>query len=243
MAEVEYAELLDKVRSPGAFGPENLLAMLHECVAGCRRCGLWLGAPDVAVGIGPASARLMIVSLQPDPPEGERGGNVCGPTVEWLKEPLARAGIGLPDVYFAHAVKHLAPDPPRKGEERPESEEEPEREEVPEGSSASALETCRLWLEAEIAIVKPEVVFCLGSRAASAVLGLPVDLKKDRGRPFHPGFVPTVLVTESLESFARVSGSSERKLAGDRLLEELHDAAEVLGVSDPFKGRDELAQL
>jgi uracil-DNA glycosylase len=231
MAGVEYTELMDKVRRPGAFGPENLLALLRECVAGCRRCGLWRGAPNTPVGVGPASARLMIVSLRPDPPQSEPGGNAGGPTVEWLREPLAKAGIGLPDVYFAYAVKHLASDPLLKTRERPEGQQVP------------ALATCRLWLEAEMAIVKPEVVLCLGSRAASAVLGFPIDPKNDRGRRFHPGFVPTVLATETIEWFARLADARERKLAGDRLLEELHGVAEVLGVSDPFKGRDELAQL
>ena len=43
------------------------------------------------------------------------------------------------------------------------------------------IEACHPWLEAELAVVKPDVVVCLGSVAARSVMGRPVKITEERG--------------------------------------------------------------
>ena len=54
---------------------------------------------------------------------------------------------------------------------------------------------CRPWLEAEIRIVKPEVLICLGATAAAAVLGPKVRILRDRGRALSSTIARNVFVT------------------------------------------------
>lgn len=230
MAMNRYEELQDRLCDPGAFCPENLLDLLHECEVACTRCRLWQGATQTVCGSGPASARLMIVGGQPGAEEDRTGAPFTGPARGVLHEVLKRAGIGLQDVFFTNAVKHRSPVT------------------VPDGTQealeplADEIDACRRWFEGEVAIVKPEVVLCVGSLAAQAVLGSQVDLPRERGKVFHPGFVGAVMVTVH-PSMVPTQPAEARERAMKELVEELYQVAELLGVSDPFKGRDELAQL
>jgi uracil-DNA glycosylase family 4 len=230
MPKSRYEDLQDRLRNPGALCPENLLDLLHECEAACTRCPAWEGATQTVLGSGPASARLMIVGGRPGAEEDGTGRSFAGSERDVLHQVLKRAGIGLQDVYFTNAVKHRSP--------------ATAQEDVAEAREALAeeIDACRRWFEGEVAIVKPEVILCVGSLAAKAVLGLDVDLPRERGMVFHPGFVGVVMVTVH-PSWVLMQPEDRRERAMKELVEELYEVAEFLGVSDPFKGRDELAQL
>ena len=230
MSTSRYEELQDRLCDPGAFCPENLRDLLHECEAACTRCRLWQGATQTVRGSGPASARLMIVGGQPGAEEDRTGRPFDGPARRVLHEVLQRAGIGLQDVFFTNAVKHRSP-----------VAADGDAPEVPE-PLAEEVDACRRWFEGEVAVVKPEVVLCVGPLAAEAVLGSRVDLPRERGKVFHPGFVGAVMVTVH-PSWVAAQPEEARERAVKDLVEELYEVAELLGVSDPFKGRDELAQL
>jgi len=225
--------LQEKLRRPGAYSPEALLALVRECIAQCSDCGLCCSAapPSAAplvLGSGPASARLMVVGGPPDSGDAEEGKPFTGAALQLLEETLRCTGLGLPDVYFTKAVKHCA----RAEGEAPTA-----------GTTDEEIAACRQWLEAEMAVVKPEVVLCLGRRAAQAVLGQSVDPSAGGERVFHPGFVPTVMVTVDpmwvLEQGTEEAATRAKK---DFLLD-FHRVAEILGEFDPFRGREALAQL
>ena len=230
MPTSSYEDLQDRLCNPGALCPENLLDMLHECEAACTRCRLWQGATQTVRVSGPASARLMIVGGQPGAEEDRTGRPFAGPARRVLHEVLQRAGIGLQDVYFTNAVKHRSPETAHD-----------DTLEIPE-PLAEEVGACRRWFEGEVAIVKPEVVLCVGSLAATVVLGSQVDLPRERGKVFHPGFVGVAMVTVH-PSWVPAQPEEARERAMKDLVEELYEVAELLGVSDPFKGRDELSQL
>ena len=230
MTKSRYEDLQDRLCNPGALCPENLLDMLHECEAACTRCRLWESATQTVRGSGPASARLMIVGGQPGEEEDLSGRPFAGRARAMLHEVLRRAGLGLQDVYFTNAVKHRSP-----------ATASDDTRETPE-PLAEEIDACRRWFEGEVAIVKPEVVLCVGSLAAKAVLGFHVDLPRERGRVFHPGFVGAVMVTVDPSPLPAQTEEAQERALKD-LLDEVYEVAEFLGVSDPFKGRDELAQL
>ena len=229
MPRSRYEGLQDKLCNPGALCPENLLDMLHECEAVCTRCRLWQGATQTVRGSGPASARLMIVGGRPGEEEDRTGRPFAEPARRVLHEVLQRAGVGLQDVYFTNAVKHRSPVAAHD-----------DTGEVPD-PLAEEIDACHRWFEGEVAIIKPEVVLCVGSLAARVVLGSQVDLPRERGKVFHPGFVGVAMVTVH-PSWVPAQPEEARERAMKDLVEELYQVAEFLGVSDPFKGRDELAQ-
>lgn len=218
---MDYVELTRLIANPGGFFPESLLSCVQECAAACAACPRLRAARRIVTGAGPASARLMMVLGAPTNLDDESGSPLTGPEKDIVDHCLKMTGIGRPDLYITFAVKHFSPHPP----------------------TADEITGCRRWLEAEMAVVKPEVVMCLGALAAQAVLGTPVDLPRDRGRVFHPGFVPTVLVSVELASILNEPNENQRKRALDQFLLEFHEFAETVGVFDPWRGREALAQL
>ncbi|NLE74895.1 MAG: hypothetical protein GX604_09765 [Actinobacteria bacterium] len=218
---MDYAELRELIANPGSFYPESLLNLVQDCAAACNECPRGACTPHIVTGSGPASARLMVVLGAPTSAEDAAGSPLAGPEQEIIDHCLKMTGIGRLDVYITCALKHFSPHA------------------VDEKDTA----VCRRWLQAEMAVVKPEVVVCLGEAAAQAVLGQRVDLPRERGKVFHPGFAPKVIVTVDLHSIIQAPDEDAFRRARDEFLLEFHGLAETLGVFDPWRGREALAQL
>lgn len=109
------------------------------------------------------------------------GRPFVGPAGRVLDEGLAAAGIDRSQVYVTNAVKHFKWEP--RGKRR-----------IHQKPNWAEMIACRPWLEAELAVVKPDVLVCLGATAAQSLLGAPVprhqDARRARGvgaRPVRPG--------------------------------------------------------
>jgi DNA polymerase len=230
--------LEEKLKKPGAHSPETLLSLVRECIAHCRDCHPPHEIGPAVPGSGPASARLMIVGGTPSPEGVAEREPFVGSVRVLLEDNLRRTGLGLPDVYFTNAVKHCLQGI-SNGHARPAGSEGCGGAEVHQ----AAVEACRRLLHAEIAVVKPEVVLCLGEFAAEVVLGQDVDPEVSHQRLFHPGFVPTVLVTADPLRVLALTDESAKRCAEKEFLLDFHKVAEILGEFDPFRGREALAQL
>src|SRR5439155_1461920 len=92
---------------------------------------------------------------QPGDQEDRAGRPFVGPAGRVLDEALAEAGIDRETVYVTNAVKHFK----WRAAGKRRLHEKPNRREVA---------ACRLWLDAELAILRPQVVVCLGATAATA---------------------------------------------------------------------------
>jgi uracil-DNA glycosylase family protein len=151
------------------------LAGLREAAAGCRACELWEPATQTVFGEGPETARIVFVGEQPGDQEDRKGEPFVGPAGRLLDRALADAGIDRRDAYITNAVKHFrfTPTPKRRIHQSP---------------GAEHLMACRPWLEAEFAVLQPEVVVCLGAVAAKALISPSFRITKDRGRllPWTP---------------------------------------------------------
>src|SRR5262249_18044356 len=84
------------------------------------------------------------------------------------------------------------------------------------------IRACRPWLEAEIALVRPQVLVCLGATAAQALLGAGFRVSIDRGRPIASPLAPFVLATVHPSALLRADDASraqeiERFIADLRL--------------------------
>jgi len=159
-----------------AVPPEGVgLDGLRAAAAGCRACELWEPATQTVFGAGPATARIVFVGEQPGDQEDRRGEPFVGPAGRVLDRALADAGIDRADAYVTNAVKHFAFT--TKGKRRIHQTPRPEH-----------LRACRPWLEAEFAVLTPEIVVCLGATAARALISPSFRITQDRGHllPWTP---------------------------------------------------------
>ncbi len=173
--------------SPRAPVPAGAtLRQLAEAAQGCRACDLYKRATQAVLGEGPAAARLLMIGEQPGDREDLAGKPFVGPAGRLLEQALADAGIVRSEVYITNAVKHF------KFEERG-------KRRIHKKPSAPEIVACHPWLEAEMVLLRPEIIVCLGATAARAVFGRPRAVLKDRGQFFElpEGRLATVTVHPS----------------------------------------------
>jgi uracil-DNA glycosylase len=166
-----------KTLTPGAepfVPPHANLSELWAAAQKCHGCDLYRHATQAVLGEGPPSARIVMVGEQPGDKEDLAGHPFAGPSGALLDRALGDAGIDRSDVYLTNAVKHF------KFEERG-------KRRIHKKPSTVEIVACKPWLEAEVAIVRPELIVCLGATAARAVIGPKHRLLEERGRFFgHP---------------------------------------------------------
>jgi uracil-DNA glycosylase len=156
--------------SAAAYLPERpTLPRLREAAAGCRACPLWQTGTQTVFGEGPAGAEVMLVGEQPGDQEDKQGHPFVGPAGRVLDEALELAGIDRGRAYLTNAVKHFKWE--ARGKRRIHAK--------PKWSEQMA---CKPWLEAELAVVRPLVLVCLGATAAQSLLGKQFRVTKERGR-------------------------------------------------------------
>ena len=145
------------------------LPTLAEAAARCTACELHLLGTRTVFGEGPARARVMLVGEQPGDREDLEGHPFVGPAGQLLDRALEEAGIVRDDVYVTNAVKHFRWEGTR-GKKR-----------IHKKPAMVHVHACRPWLDAELAVVRPEVLVCLGATAAQAIIGRTFKVTEHRG--------------------------------------------------------------
>jgi uracil-DNA glycosylase family 4 len=84
---------------------------------------------------------------------------------------------------------------------------------------------CRPWLDAELALIRPDAVVCLGATAAQGLLGPDVRVKRDRGRPIESELAEHVSLTIHPSAILRVRDETERQAAMDEFVADLASVA------------------
>ncbi|RBY89656.1 UdgX family uracil-DNA binding protein [Blastococcus sp. TF02A-30] len=161
---------------------------LRTAAAGCRACELWEPATQTVFGEGPPTARVVFVGEQPGDQEDRQGEPFVGPAGRLLDKALDDAGIDRRDAYVTNAVKHFRFTP--KGKRR-----------IHQTPGTEHLRACLPWLEAELAVLQPEVVVCLGATAAKALISPSFRITKDRGQllPWTPPGLPAPPVADEAD--------------------------------------------
>ena len=145
------------------------LAKVAREAKSCTRCPLYKNATQTVFGEGPVGVRLMLVGEQPGDQEDLTGKPFVGPAGKMLDRALAEASVDRTEVYVTNVVKHFKNEP--RGKRR--LHKKPNRSEV---------EVCKVWLDQEIALVRPQLVLTMGVTASSALAGRAVTLSKLRGQ-------------------------------------------------------------
>jgi len=167
------AEYLPQSKSLGA---------LREAAAGCRACPLWRTGTQTVFGEGARAADVMLVGEQPGDKEDVAGRPFVGPAGKLLDEALEEAGIDRTRAYVTNVVKHFKWQ--ARGKRRIHAK--------PAWAEVAA---CRPWLDAELDVVKPKVLVCLGATAAQALLGRQFRVTRERGQPVDSDLATNVIAT------------------------------------------------
>jgi DNA polymerase len=195
--------------------PDPTLDALRAAAAGCTGCDLHLRGTRTVFGAGPATARAMLVGEQPGNEEDLSGLPFVGPAGRLLDEALVEAGIERRQVYVTNVVKHFKWEP--RGTRR-----------IHARPSAPEIGACRPWLEAEIALVGPRAIVCLGATAARALLGREFRVSRDRGRFVPSPLAPHVLGNVHPSSVLRAPDEETRRQETARFVDDLKAVAAVL---------------
>jgi uracil-DNA glycosylase len=187
---------------------KELLA-LRETAIGCRACELWKRGTQTVFGAGPPRAEYMLVGEQPGHEEDLSGQPFVGPAGRLLDRALEAAGIERSRVYVTNVVKHFKWVP--RGKKR-----------IHQKPRAGEISACRPWLDAEIALIRPRVLVCLGATAAQALLGSGFRVSRQRGQPIYDtGLAEVVLATVHPSSILRAPDSQTRRRELALLIEDL----------------------
>jgi uracil-DNA glycosylase len=178
--------------------PDKLtLPALRAAATGCKACDLWKLGTQTVFGEGRLAARVMMVGEQPGDKEDLQGRPFVGPAGAVLDKALAAAGIDRKDVYVTNIVKHFKWEP--RGKRR-----------LHKKPNALEISACRPWLEAEIKVVKPEVVVLLGATAAQGMMGSQFRVTKQRGQWVQSNIAPLVMATVHPSSILRAPDDDSR---------------------------------
>ena len=191
------------------------LAAVRESAAGCKACDLWTRGTQTVFGEGRASSRVMMVGEQPGNDEDLAGRPFVGPAGKLLDRGLEAAGIDRRDVYVTNVVKHFKWEP--KGKRR-----------IHAKPNAGEIRACLPWLEAELALVKPEVVVALGATAAQALLGKSFRVSQQRGQVVSAPLARQVLATVHPSSILRSPDDETRRREMERFVADLNVVAALL---------------
>ena len=178
-------------------------------------CDIYKRATQVVLGEGPADAPLMLVGEQPGNEEDLAGRPFVGPAGKLLDRALEEAGLDRSRAYVTNVVKHFKWEP--RGKRR-----------IHAKPTAGEVAACRPWLEAEIELIKPTAIVCLGATAAQALLGPRFRVTQERGRFVPSPLAPYVLATVHPSALLRAPDEETRQRETRRFVDDLRVVAGVL---------------
>ncbi len=190
---------------------ENLRAAARHC----RACDLWRLGTQTVFGEGSARARVMFVGEQPGDREDLAGRPFVGPAGLLLDKAMEQAGIDRRATYVTNAVKHFKWEP--RGKRR-----------IHKKPNQLEITACRPWLDAEIAVVRPTVIVCLGATAAQALLGRTFRVTQHRGEMLSSPLAPFITATVHPSSILRAPDDESRHRETERFIADLKKVAALL---------------
>jgi len=191
------------------------LPKLVEAARGCKACDLWKRGTQTVFGEGGRHARVMFIGEQPGDKEDLLGKPFVGPAGRLLDKCLEAAGIDRSQVYFTNTVKHFKWAP--RGKHR-----------IHKKPNTLEIAACRPWLDAEIAVLQPQAIVCLGATAARALLGRSFKVSKQCGQLVPWRLLPVVMATVHPSSMLRAPDDETRHREIERFTNELRVLAGAL---------------
>jgi DNA polymerase len=191
------------------------LEKLRIAAGGCTACPLWKTGTQTVFGDGSKHAKVVFIGEQPGNDEDLAGKPFVGPAGKLLDRALEEAGIDRDKVYVTNTVKHFKWEP--KGKRR-----------IHKKPNAREIAACRPWLDAELDLLKPEVVVCLGATAAQALLGKDFRVSVQRGQFIDSPLAKYVMATVHPSSILRAPHDETRCEEMKRFIADLKKIERVI---------------
>jgi len=189
--------------------PPRTIAGLRDAAAAGKACDLWKKA--TVFGEGPTGAGIMLVGEQPGDQEDRSGRR------KTLDEALAKAGIDHEAVYVTNVVKDFKWTASERGKRR-----------IHKKPDYSEIQACRPCLDAEIRVVKPQILVCLGATAAPALLGRNFSVNRQRGQRVDSSLAPHVVATVHPSSILRAPDEKSRQTQMRGFINDLRRVARLI---------------
>jgi DNA polymerase len=196
--------------------PRPTLKKLRDVAAECKACHLWKLGTQTVFGEGKPSSLILFVGEQPGDKEDLAGRPFVGPAGALLDASLEEAGIDRAKVYVTNVVKHFKWEP--RGKRRIHKK--------PNGAEITA---CRPWLEAELSVIQPRAIICLGATAAQAVIGPKFKVSVQRGEFVPSELAEYVTATVHPSSILRAPTDEARRTERARFVDDLRKIRAALG--------------
>ncbi|HEY0791438.1 MAG TPA: UdgX family uracil-DNA binding protein [Chthoniobacterales bacterium] len=196
---------------PETYSLSALQKAAKRCAA-CPHAGL---ATQTVFGAGNPAADVVLLGEQPGDREDRQGTPFVGPAGQLLDRALTSAGLDRDQLYLTNAVKHFKWEP--QGKRR-----------LHRKPSARDIECCRSWLEAELRVVQPRILICLGASAAQAVFGpAATPVRESRGEWKRSAHAPLTMITVHPSAILRIEDGAEREAAFNELVKDLSRVREA----------------
>jgi DNA polymerase len=193
--------------------PDQLsISALRNAAAGCQACDLWRTGTQTVFGEGSERAYVMLVGEQPGDQEDLSGKPFVGPAGKLLDRALEEAGIDRKRVYVTNIVKHFK----WTGRGKRRIHEKPNQTEIT---------ACRPWIQAEVEVLRPRLIVCLGATAAQAIIGRGFKVTKERGQVKRSVLGPPAVGTVHPSSILRAPDEESRHHAFEAFVADLRAVA------------------
>ena len=191
------------------------LDRLRAAAKSCRACPLWKTGTQTVFGEGSPEAKVLFVGEQPGNDEDLTGRPFVGPAGKLLDKVLEEVGIDRDEVYVTNVVKHFKWEPvgKRRIHKKPNSRE---------------IAACRPWLDAELDVIEPTVLVCLGATASQALLGKDFRVSRQRGQLIESSLAPFVMATVHPSSILRAPNDEKRREAREQFTADMRKVAGVI---------------
>ncbi|NRA65639.1 MAG: TIGR03915 family putative DNA repair protein [Pseudobacteriovorax sp.] len=196
----------------------NSLTDVSRAVSECRACLLCDGFGNAVPGRGQKDAAIMIVGEQPGDHEEKAGKPFVGPSGKLLAKILREESLGEESIYLTNTVKHFRhrKEGARRIHMRP---------------SQTSIHACRAFLIAEIQIVRPQVILCLGITSSRALRGVYAQLN-DAEEILDFGFGEVKVISgPHPAAIMRAAGAKREQLLFD-LKQRIREAVSYPGTND-----------
>ncbi len=140
---------------------ENLESLRQDCL-NCTRCHLTETRHNVVFGVGPEKAEVMFIGEGPGENEDLQGEPFVGAAGQFLDEMLSIIGLSRRNCYIGNIIKCR---PPQNRDPKPDEQE-----------------ACRPWLEAQLSLLKPKIIVCLGRYAAMEFIDPDFKITRQHGQ-------------------------------------------------------------
>jgi DNA polymerase len=141
----------------------------------------------------------MLVGEQPGDQEDLQGHPFVGPAGRILDQALEEIGVDRTQVYVTNVVKHFKWAAAQRGKRR-----------IHKKPRYSEIHACRPWFDAELELVRPEVLVCLGATAAQSLLGRTFSVNRQHGQTVQSPLAPVVMATLHPSAILRAPDSDAR---------------------------------